>query len=279
MALQFARHLRAPVVVYDCMDELSAFLGAPPELCSLEAELLERADLVFTGGYALYRAKRRKHHSVHAFPSSVEAEHFMRARQALPEPADQALINGPRLGFFGVIDERIDLDLIATLAEANQTWQFILLGPVAKIDARTLPRRANLHWLGQKTYAELPNYLAGWDAALMPFALNAATKFISPTKTLEYLAAGRPVISTPIADVIEPYQRLGLVRIADRQGFAEAIAGVLKEDHSTLCTRVDAFLAQTSWDKTWTSMRELMNQVVAAKAPLQEQQGSVEEHV
>ncbi|HEY4590726.1 MAG TPA: glycosyltransferase, partial [Thermoanaerobaculia bacterium] len=223
MALGFSAGLAPAAVVYDCMDELSLFRGAPPALLERERRLLEIADLVFTGGQSLYEAKRERHPSVHAFPSSIDAEHFGRARRPCPEPADQAAIPRPRLGYFGVIDERIDLDLLAAAAGARPDWQWVMIGPVVKIDPETLPRRSNLHYLGMKAYDELPSYLAGWDAALMPFAANESTRFISPTKTPEYLAGGRPVVSTPIRDVVRPYGELALVEIAeDPEAFVAA---------------------------------------------------------
>lgn len=258
MALAYTRHLRAPVVVFDCMDELSAFAGAPPELGAFEDELFARADLVFTGGHRLYRLKRNRHPNVHPFPSSVDALHFQNARIRGPEPEDQAAILRPRLGFFGVIDERIDLELIDRVAQARPLWHWVLLGPVAKIDPLRLPRRDNIHWLGQKDYASLPAYLSGWDVATMPFALNASTAFISPTKTLEYMAAGRRIVSTPIADVVEPYGRSGAVLISEREGFAAAVERALAEDPARALRAADEWVAKTSWDKTWRQMEELV---------------------
>ncbi|HEU4535304.1 MAG TPA: glycosyltransferase, partial [Polyangiaceae bacterium] len=198
MALAFSGALRPLATVYDCMDELSAFKGAPPALVTRERELLRRADLVFTGGRSLYEAKRSTHPNVHAFPSAVEVEHFAKARRRPPAPADQAALPGPRLGFFGVIDERMDLALLEGVARARPHWHIVMVGPVVKIDEADLPRLPNVHFLGPKSYAELPGYVAGWDVALLPFAKNESTRFISPTKTPEYLAAGRPVVSTSI---------------------------------------------------------------------------------
>jgi glycosyltransferase involved in cell wall biosynthesis len=254
MALGYAGHLDAPLVVYDCMDELSAFAGAPAELPAFERELLARAHLVFTGGQSLYERKRRLHPQVHAFPSSVDAEHFAHARERLPDPGDQAAIPHPRAGYFGVIDERIDLELIAMLASARPELHLVFLGPLAKRSASELPRRENIHWLGMKPYAELPSYLANWEVALMPFALNDATRFISPTKTLEYLAAGKPVVSTAIRDVVTPYGDAGLVHIADERSFAEAVDAALRTDRRAHHQRADALVAQTSWDATWSAM-------------------------
>ena len=153
---------------------------------------------------------------MHGFPSSIDFDHFAQARRAGdPEPADQAAIPHPRLGFFGVIDERMDIDLVAGVADLRPDWHFVMIGPVVKIDPATLPRRANIHWLGGKSYEDLPRYLAGWDVGFMPFALNESTRFISPTKTPEFLAAGVPVVSTPITDVVRPYGEKGLVEIAE----------------------------------------------------------------
>jgi glycosyltransferase involved in cell wall biosynthesis len=267
MALGFTRQLTdARAVVYDCMDELSAFRGAPPELMLRETELFRRADLVFTGGQSLYEAKRREHPRVAPFPSSVDVPHFRRARQLQAAPPDQACIPSPRLGFYGVIDERLDLTLLADLADARPEWQIVLIGPTAKIDPATLPRRPNLHYLGSKAYADLPAYLAGWDVALLPFARNEATRFISPTKTPEYLAAGCAVVSTGIQDVVRPYGTEGLVHVADdAEGFVTAIELALSEDMPARQARTDAFLAGMSWDATWQRMCEMIDAVTGLR--------------
>jgi glycosyltransferase involved in cell wall biosynthesis len=265
MALDVARDLRAALVVYDCMDELSAFRGASPLLQGLERELLARADLVFTGGRSLFEAKRGLHSSVHLFPSSVDSSHFRAARSPLPEPADQRGIGRPRLGFFGVIDERLDLDLLANLARQRPDWSIVVVGPVVKIDPRSLPCLPNIHYLGQKSYEQLPAYLAGWDVALMPFALNEATRFISPTKTLEYLAGGKPVVSTEIRDVVSPYAELGLVQISDARGFVGAVERALSGAGVPDLATVDQFIARTSWESTWADMSALIERGLEAK--------------
>ena len=266
MALQFTRHLRPRAVVYDCMDELSAFKGASPLLRGLESELMSRADLVFTGGQSLYEAKRDRHPRVYAFPSSIDAAHFRTAREIDAEPEDQAAVPRPRLGFFGVIDERLDTGLLDEVARLRPRWQLVMIGPVVKIDPAALPRRANIHYLGMKSYGELPAYLSGWDVALLPFARNESTRFISPTKTPEYLAAGRPVVSTSIRDVARPYGQEGLVRIADTaEEFVEACEAALAEDAGARQDKVDAFLSQTSWDGTWASMSALIDGAVAER--------------
>jgi UDP-galactopyranose mutase len=270
MALGFTSHLQPDAIVYDCMDELSAFANAPAALKLHEAELFRRADVVFTGGQSLYEAKRHAHPNVHAFPSSVDVDHFARARQITTEPDDQAAVPRPRLGYFGVIDERMDIELLAGIAAARPSWQIVMLGPIVKIDPDTLPRPGNIHYLGPKPYNELPSYIAGWDVALLPFARNEATRFISPTKTPEYMAAGKPVVSTSIRDVVRPYGQQGLVRIADTvDGFVAACEAAMAEDASMRLRQADAFLRQTSWDGTWAQMRRLIEaEITAASEPL-----------
>ena len=264
LALDFTRDIPGSAIVYDCMDELSAFRGAPTELRAAEAELFSRADVVFTGGKSLYESKRRQHHSVHCFPSSIDRDFFASARRIHTEIGTQASIPHPRLGFCGVIDERMDLDLLAAIADARSQWHLILLGPVVKISDSDLPRRQNIHYLGQKNYRLLPEYFAGWDAGLLPFARNESTRYISPTKTPEYLAAGLPVVSTPIADVVDPYGVNGLVRIASTpQEFVRAIEAVIPSRHSaTRLADVDRYLSHQSWDSTWEQMTQLLSEVV-----------------
>ena len=266
MALPLAADLAPSLIVYDCMDELAAFHGAPAILRYRESELFSRAHLVFTGGHSLYEAKRARHPSVHAFPSSVDAAHFGRALTA-QEPVAQRRIAGPRVGFFGVIDERMDLELVAALADARPSYQIVMLGPVVKISPDSLPKRPNLHWLGARPYEELPAWIAGWDVAMMPFALNDATRFISPTKTLEYLAAGRPVVSTAIRDVVRPYGERGLVRIADRASFARAVDEALACDLERHRREARQLLARTSWDETWRQMSRLITEAATMYAP------------
>jgi glycosyltransferase involved in cell wall biosynthesis len=260
MALDFAGHLRPAVTVYDCMDELSLFRGASPRLTLLERRLLKEADLVFTGGRSLHAAKRRLHPDAHLFPSSVDAAHFRRARSwEGPEPEDQAGLARPRVGFFGVLDERMDYALLDAVAAARPDWQLIMVGPTAKIDPAALPRQPNLHWLGMKSYADLPAYLAGWDVGLMPFALNEATRFISPTKTPEFLAAGVPLVSTSVPDVVADWEKDGLVEIADGPGAVVAmIEAVLTRPRQPWLARVDRRLARLSWAATWARMGRLI---------------------
>ena len=270
MELPVAAGLRPRLTVYDCMDELANFRGASPELRERERQLFGQAGVVFTGGHRLYEAKCLQHGNVYPFPSSVEVEHFARARQGLTDPADQRELPRPRLGFYGVIDERFDTALIGELARRRPEWQLVLLGPVVKIDPAELPQAPNLHYLGQKAYAELPEYLAHWDVALLPFALNPSTEFISPTKTPEYLAAGVPVVSTGIRDVIRPYGEEDMVRVADGvDAFEAACAAALAEAGTPQATerqeRADAYLAGLSWDRTWQEMQEAMDRAAEAQ--------------
>jgi glycosyltransferase involved in cell wall biosynthesis len=266
MSLAFTDHLDAPLTVYDCMDELSAFRGAPPELIEREQRLMKRADIVFTGGVSLYEAKKRHHTNAHPFPSSVDLDHFRIARSIAQEPEDQAHIPHPRLGFYGVIDERLDIELVDAIAAARPDWHIVLVGPVVKIDPATLPRRPNIHYLGPKVYDELPQYLGGWDVALMPFAINESTRFISPTKTPEYMAGGRPVVSTPIRDVVRTYATSAIVRIArDAHGFIAAIEDSLDDMQTpaAVAAVADHELRDMSWDNTWENMNALMDEAIA----------------
>lgn len=256
MALPFTNHLNPELVIYDCMDELSAFKFAPPELTLLEKQLFQKADIVFTGGHSIYESKKNAHHNIYSFPSSIDKAHFGKARKIRKDPEDQKNIPHARFGFFGVIDERFDIDMIDAVAKAKPDWHFVLLGPVVKIDPATLPKHPNVHFLGGKKYEELPNYIAGWDLALIPFAINESTRFISPTKTPEYLAAGKPVISTPIRDVVSPYGKNNLVHIVNdaAEFIAAAEVELAKKRRSAWIKKVDEFLEGNSWDRTWSQM-------------------------
>lgn len=261
LALPLLEHLDAELVVYDCMDALDMFLHAPQQLKDREAELLERADLVFTGGPSLYRRLQNRHTNVHCFASSVDAAHYAAANASQrAEPIDQQVIPRPRLGYFGVIDERIDLPLIDGLASERPEWQIVMVGPVAKIDVAHLPRRANIHYLGQKQYDELPAYLDGWDVCLLPFARNDSTRFISPTKTLEYMAAEKPIVSTPITDVAEPYG--DIVYLADDVpsivAACDAALNQADDEAQQRLQKMREVLAHTSWNETVAKMQELI---------------------
>ena len=264
MFMPVAGQLPADAVVYDCMDELSAFRGAPPAMVEMERRLLARADLVFTGGRSLFEAKRGRHPAVHLFPSSIDARHFGRARHGLPEPAALAPLPHPRIGFFGVVDERMDLGLVAAFAALRPHWSFCMIGPVAKIDPVSLPRAANIHWLGPRDYRDLPAHLAHFDLGFMPFALNESTRFISPTKTPEFLAAGLPVVSTAVTDVVRDYGTPGLVEIAqDAAEMAAKVDQLLQRPRGPWLARVDARLAANSWDRSWAQMEDLLRMAMA----------------
>jgi UDP-galactopyranose mutase len=270
MARAFTQSLEPLAIIYDCMDELSAFKNPPPKLKDYEADLFECADLVFTGGYSLFEAKRHQHENIYPFPSSIEAEHFQQARLSLEEPEDQRHIPYPRLGFFGVIDERFDIELVDAIAKARPDWHMVMIGPVVKIDPNDLPSRPNIHYLGGKLYQQLPAYLSGWDIAMLPFARNESTRFISPTKTPEYLAAGVPVISTSIRDVVRPYGREGLVKIADT---VEEVIRAVEEflspsfERQEWLRKVDTALLYNSWDRTWQDMAKLIHKVLTSRYP------------
>ncbi len=258
MALPLADGLEPSVLVYDCMDELSAFLHAPPKLLEREEQLLRKADVVFTGGPSLYRAKKSRHSNVHCFPSSVDARHFAVAANGMPEAEDQAPLAHPRLGFFGVIDERFDIPLLAAVAEAHPEWQLAMVGPVVKIDAAALPRHPNIHYFGQRSYRQLPAYLKGWDVCLLPFARNRSTQYISPTKTLEYMAAGKMIVSTPITDVAEPYGEIVYLGSSHGEFIAacERALAAGPEEKSERRARMREVLKRTSWDDTAARMGE-----------------------
>jgi UDP-galactopyranose mutase len=262
MMLPFSRHVEADLTVFDAMDELSKFKFAPVKLLDLEQELIDKADIVFTGGSSLYEAKKDRHERVHCFPSSVDRCHFIKARARQFEPGDQEDLNRPRLGFYGVIDERFDTELLDAVAAMRPHWSFVMVGPVVKISEEDLPKRPNIHYLGGKTYDQLPAYLSGWDVALMPFAMNESTQFISPTKTPEYLAGGRPVVSTPIKDVVRHYGHLEGVKIAATPDeFVAACEEALELAHhpeSGWLAEADLMLSASSWDTTQARMAGLI---------------------
>jgi UDP-galactopyranose mutase len=276
MALPFTEQLTPELVIYDCMDELSAFKFAPPQLTILEKDLFKKSDIVFTGGNSIFESKKDHHHNIYSFPSSIDKHHFGAARTNKKDPEDQQHIPHPRFGFFGVVDERFDIEMIAQVAEQRPDWHFVILGPVVKVDPALLPHGDNVHYLGGKKYEELPAYISGWDIATIPFAMNESTRFISPTKTPEYLAAGKPVISTPIRDVVAPYGNNGLVHIVNNaeEFIAAAEKELAKKRKSAWLQKVDDFLLYNSWDRTWGQMvrniEETLNQNADAKTKVKE---------
>lgn len=266
-ALSISDGFSPKLTVYDCMDELSAFKLAPGELKQPEKKLISKADVVFTSGTGLYEAKKNLHEEVYCFPSSIDKSHFSKARSYQQEPEDQASIPYPRIGFYGVVDERFDGELLREVAEYRPDWHFVIIGPVVKINSSSLPQASNIHYLGNKTYRELPQYLSGWDMATCLFARNESTKYISPTKTPEYLAGGKPVISTNIKDVAETYGKNELVYIVDTaQEFIECVEKELAiKDKTNWLEKVDAFLRDHSWDRTWAGMMVLISHKLKAK--------------
>ncbi len=264
MAIAFTWRLDPLLVVYDCMDEPSAFKSAPPSVKQREADLFKLADVVFTSGYSLYETKRRLHHNIHPFPSGVDLEHFRQARRETAEPVDQACIGRPRLGFSGMIDDRLDRELLAGIAKARPDWQIVMIGPVVEIDPVDLPRRPNIHYLGDRNYKDLPAYLSGWDVAMAPFARDELTRYIAPAETSEYLAAGVPTISTSIRDVERLYGRQGLVKIADTTDEFVAAAERLMNrgidyDYDAWLYQVGETLASSDWDDAWARMMNLID--------------------
>jgi hypothetical protein len=250
-------------VVYDCMDELAQFKFAPPELIPRERLLMSRADVVFTGGHKLWQSKSRLHSNVHFFGCGVDSAHFAKARLSeTPRPADLPTDDRPILGFYGVVDERIDYALLDRLAERMPEAHVAMAGPVVKVDPRDLPQRPNLHWLGQKQYAELPAYAKHFDVALMPFALNEATEYINPTKTLEYMAAGRPIVSTAVADVVRNFTPI--VKVArSHDGFIAAVRATLACEEPELVARGIGMAKDASWESIVGKMRGYIAEAVA----------------
>lgn len=250
--------LHFDTLVYDCMDELSLFKGAPEHLINQEKYLMAHADIIFTGGKSLYESKKQFHNNVHCFPSSVDESHFAQALNGISIPSDIGDIKMPIVGYYGVIDERIDLEMLQESARKMPEVSFVMIGPVAKIDESDLPKEENIHYLGMKSYNELPHYLKAFDIAMMPFALNDATKFISPTKTLEYMAAGKPIISTKIMDVVRDYSDCVSLVETDTD-FCEAVQSINdKTDHTAMKTNYETILKNTSWDNTTAQMKSII---------------------
>jgi UDP-galactopyranose mutase len=268
MFLPLTRHLNPAVVLYDMVDELSLMKANPHRLAELETELLKKSDVVFTGGHSIFEAQKHRHDNIHAFPSSIDYAHFAQARNKLNEPADQKYILHPRVGFSGIIDDRMDLELLNDLAILCPNMQFIMIGPTHHIDIADLPKIPNIHYLGKKEYSELPLYLAGWDCAMLPYARTNATRFINSTKTPEYLAAGKPVVSTAIDDIVKTYGEQNLVQIAGTaQEFADALVAATTEKNagSVWLTKVDAFLSEISWDMTFQEMAQIERKLYLSK--------------
>jgi glycosyltransferase involved in cell wall biosynthesis len=252
-------------VVYDCMDDLSKFRFAPPELSRREQLLMSRADVVFTGGYQLFESRSRQHHNVHFFGCGVDAAHFATARLSTTvPPADVANIRAPVLGYFGVIDERLDYRLLAAIASAHPEWSIVMIGPLAKVSPAELPMGPNIHWLGLRDYTQLPSYVKAFDVCLMPFALNEATEYINPTKTLEYMAGGKPIVSTAVPDVVRNFTPI--VRVA-RSGeeFIEQCAAALGTPDEPRIARGIERAEHASWESIVSRMRALITEAIARR--------------
>jgi glycosyltransferase involved in cell wall biosynthesis len=262
--------LEEAVVVYDCMDELAAFRFAPPDLEHRERILLSRADVVFTGGARLFASKSRLHGNVHFLGCGVDASHFARSRMhRTSPPPDVAALARPVFGYVGVIDERLDYRLLRDLARAHPRASIVMVGPRVKIDAAALPAEPNMHWLGQRAYDELPPYLAAFDVCLMPFALNEATRYINPTKTLEYMAAGKPIVSTAVADVVTQFASIVHIARTRRQFIGLCEAAVCLDQS----TRVAAGLARAT-RASWDTIVSRMQEIIAAVHSTNDQHGA-----
>ena len=261
----FAGQMGEVATVYDCMDELSKFRGAPPEIIHRELELLERTDIVFTGGRRLFESKSQFHDNCHFYGCGVDGEHFGQARAARTVvPAELTALPQPILGYFGVIDERMDYELLAYLAKTKPHWSIVLVGPTTKVDPKLLPKAQNLHWLGQRSYAELPALCKAFELCLMPFALNEATEFINPTKALEYMATGRQIISTAVPDVVRNFG--SVVSIArNPQEFVALCEKALDQPDAEAIARGLKMARQNSWDSIVAQLEGHLDEVLEHK--------------
>ncbi|PTY07242.1 glycosyltransferase family 1 protein [Opitutaceae bacterium EW11] len=262
----FVGHLGERLVVYDCMDELSQFKGAPPELMEREQTLLRRAQVVFCGGRKMREKRLAFNPNCHFYGTGVDIQHFGKARsKALPLASEIARLDGPVLGYFGVIDERIDYDLLAKLADARGDWHIVMVGPTAKVDPKEFPQRPNLHWIGARSYEQLPALTKGFSACLMPFALNAATEYINPTKALEYMAAGKPVVSTALNEVKSNFA--SVARVANSH--SEFVTWCVREAESPSQSRIQAGL-RLAEENTWEAICAKMEAHIADAAAVRE---------
>lgn len=255
------------LTVYDCMDELSKFKCAPPEIRTREASLLNEAEVVFTGGRKLWESKKLSNDNCHFYGCGVEVDHFARARAAETRvPEDLANIPKPVLGYFGVVDERMDYDLVAKLADANPNWSIAIVGPVMKVDPNSLPKRPNLYWLGQRQYADLPGFCKGFNVCLMPFALNESTEFINPTKALEYMASGREIISTAVPDVISNFSQVVKVGYSHDEFIALCRRAVEQPDTEAVERGLE-MASQNTWEMIVSKLESHIEAALHAKRP------------
>ncbi|MCC6454117.1 MAG: glycosyltransferase [Caldilineaceae bacterium] len=262
MAHGFIDTLAPAAVIYDVMDQLAAFKDAPLELSQREHNTLCQANIVFTGGVSLYREKSPHNPNTYLFPSGVETGHFAQ-REGLALPDDLRALPRPILGYFGVIDERMDLELLAKMAQQHPEWSIVMIGPVIKISHEELPQAPNLHFIGMRAYAELPAYLAHFDVALIPFAMNDSTRYLSPTKTLEYMAAHKPIVSTPVPDVIELYGTVVRIGATHAQFIAQVGEALRANDAGQRLPLERELLAQNSWDAIAQRMADLLERQTA----------------
>jgi glycosyltransferase involved in cell wall biosynthesis len=279
----FAGQMGEILTVYDCMDELSKFRCASPEIVGREAELLRRADVVFTGGRKLFKVKSQYNDNCHFYGCGVDYEHFGKARAqetrmpedlvaiitrdtASPLAARAALPQERRrvLGYFGVVDERMDYELIGRLADANPNWSVVMIGPVFKVDEAILPKRPNLHWLGKRSYSDLPAYCRGFDVCLMPFALNESTEFINPTKALEYMATGRMIVSTAVPDVVRNFG--AVVKIADDHNeFISLCEQASEQPEKETLARGLKMASEHAWERIVAQMEGHINEALVKR--------------
>jgi beta-glucosidase/6-phospho-beta-glucosidase/beta-galactosidase len=249
-------------VVYDCMDELNQFSGAPRTLVSNEARLIRHADVVFTGGYELGEKKKQQHDNVHIFGCGVEFDHFGKAADpTLQIPPDIDFMARPILGWFGVVDERVDYAMVGEMARMRPDWSFAMVGPVVKVDPNLLPHSPNLFWLGGRDYQQLPHYCRAFDVNMMCFANNAATQYINPTKGLEYMATGKPIVSTPVRDVVRQWS--DIVYLAkNAEEFVKAAEQALKNPNCDRVKRGLELAKKCSWESTVAQMQQLIKQAI-----------------
>jgi glycosyltransferase involved in cell wall biosynthesis len=279
----FAGQMSEVLTVYDCMDELSKFRCAPPEIVQREAELLKRADVVFTGGRKLFEAKSEHNDNCHFYGCGVDCEHFgkaLAAETAVPEDLAAILSSvaapplaaraalpirrKPILGYFGVVDERMDYELITRLADANREWSVVMIGPTTKVDESVLPKRPNLHWLGQRSYMDLPAYCKGFDVCLMPFALNESTEFINPTKALEYMATGRMIVSTAVPDVVRNFG--AVIKIAkEHDEFIRLCREAVEKPEPDAIKRGSRMACENTWERIVARMEEHIEEAFKMK--------------
>ncbi len=264
----FAGHMGERAIVFDCMDQLSQFKGSPKELIRRERELLAIADVVFAGGPKIGRDKIKHNANTHSYGCGVDIKHFGKARSKTTKiPEDVANLPGPVFGFFGVVDERMDYELVAALADAYPDGSVVIIGPMTKIDPAAVPQRPNLHWLGGRDYQQLPAYVKKFDVCLMPFAINEATEYINPTKALEYMATERPIVSTPVEDVVLQFS--GVVKISQTsEEFIRLCGEAVTAPDQAAIKRGKKLSERNSWESIVEAMEGHIADVMADESPV-----------